>query len=84
MSRVGRGPARSYVESCALLDEIVGRCVRDAGFGRAVLDDPETALREYNLNEDELDDFRALRSRHRDEAAKGWAVLRAAMRGERH
>jgi hypothetical protein len=75
-----RGPARSYEESCALLDQIVGRCVRDVEFGSAVLSDPETALLEYDLNEDELDDFRALRARHRDEAAESWAAIRLAIR----
>jgi hypothetical protein len=68
---------RTYEESCALLDQIVGRCVRDVGFAIAVLADPAAALREYELNEDELDDFRALKDRHRDEAAEGWAAIRA-------
>jgi hypothetical protein len=69
-------PMRTYEESCALLDQIVGRCVRDAEFAAFVLADPEAALKEYELNEDELDDFRALRDRHRDEAAETWAAIR--------
>ena len=74
---------RSYEESCALLDQIVGRCVRDAGFASAVLGDPDGALAEYELNEDELDDFRALRARHRDEAYEGWAAIRDAIEAGR-
>jgi hypothetical protein len=70
---------RTYEESCALLDQIVGRCVRDEAFARAVLADPEAALQEYELNEDELDDFRALRDRHREEAAAGWAAIRRGL-----
>jgi hypothetical protein len=74
---------RSYEESCALLDRIVGRCVRDADFARAVLDDPEAALAPYALNEDELDDFRTLRRDHREEAMSGWAQIRLAMNSGR-
>lgn len=70
---------RTYQESCDLLDRIVGRCVRVERFGRDVLADPETALAEYELDEHELDDFRALSARHRKEAAQGWAGIRAAM-----
>ena len=70
---------RTYDESCALLDRIVGRCVREAPFADAVLNDPETALREYELNEDELDDFRALKTRHRDEASETWSAIRGGM-----
>jgi hypothetical protein len=68
---------RTYEESCALLDTIVGRCVRDVGFATSVLRDPEAALKDYELNEDELDDFRALKDRHCREAAESWAALRA-------
>jgi hypothetical protein len=78
---------RTYEESCALLDRIVGRCVRDEAFGYAVLADPDAALSDYELNEDELDDFRALKARHRDEAAATWAAIRMAMeavRARRH
>jgi hypothetical protein len=74
---------RSYEESCGLLDRIVGRCVRDGAFASAVLEDPEGALAEYELNDDELDDFRALAARHRDEAAEGWAAIREAIEAGR-
>jgi hypothetical protein len=70
---------RTYDESCALLDRIVGRCVREAHFADAVLHDPETALKEYELNEGELDDFRALKARHRDEASETWSAIRNGM-----
>ena len=42
-------------------------------------DDPETALKEYELNEGELDDFRALKTRHRDEASETWSAIRGGM-----
>lgn len=70
---------RTYEESCALLDLIVGRCVRDEEFAKSVLVDPETALKEYELNEDELDDFRALKNRHSDEAAQAWTAFRLGL-----
>jgi hypothetical protein len=71
--------SRTYEESCELLDEIVGRCVRDADFAEAVLDDPERALRDYLLNPHELEDFVALKTRHRKEAATAWRAIRSAM-----
>jgi hypothetical protein len=79
---------RSYDESCALLDRIVGRCVREASFANAVLANPELALKEYELNEDELDDFRTLKARHSDEASQTWSAIRegmaaAQMKGQR-
>lgn len=67
---------RTYQESCTLLDGIVGRCVRESDFAAAVLDDPAAALREYDLNGDELDDFLALRADHKDEAAETWKTIR--------
>jgi len=70
---------RTYDESCALLDRVVGRCVRDAAFAASVLENPESALAEYELNEDELDDFRSLKARHRDEAAEAWHAIRTGM-----
>jgi hypothetical protein len=70
---------RSYDESCRLLDSIVGRCVRDAAFGDAVIADPEAALAAYRLEEHELDDFRALSTRHSDEARAAWSSIRAAL-----
>jgi hypothetical protein len=70
---------RTYDESCALLDRVVGRCVRDAAFAASVLEDPESALAEYELNEDELDDFRSLKARHREEAAEAWHAIRSGM-----
>jgi hypothetical protein len=70
---------RSYEESCALLDQIVGRCVREPQFSERVLADPGEALREYALTEDELDDFHALRAGHLAEAIEVWAAIRARM-----
>jgi len=70
---------RTYDESCALLDLIVGRCVRDSAFAESVLAEPEIALAEYELNQGELDDFLALKARHRDEAAETWAAIRSGM-----
>jgi len=70
---------RTYEESCVLLDQIVGRCVRDLTFAESVLANPEVALKEYDLNEDELDDFRAIKAKHSDEAAEGWAAIRIGL-----
>lgn len=70
---------RSYEESCALLDGIVGRCIREADFAERVLANPEAALREYQLEEHELDDFRELKKDHREEAAEGWRAIREGM-----
>jgi hypothetical protein len=70
---------RTFAESCALLDKIVGRCVRDAAFADAVLDDPVVALAEYHLDPEELADFVALQKGHRAEAAAGWAAIRSGM-----
>lgn len=70
---------RTFEESCAYLDEIVGRCVRDAAFSDHVLSDPEAALADYGLSVDEMDDFRALRDRHFQETRLAWATLRVAV-----
>lgn len=67
---------RTVEESTALIDTIVGRCVREAEFGARVLENPEVALAEYQLNEAELDDFRALKAQYADLAAEKWAILR--------
>ncbi len=67
---------RTTEESCALIDQISGRCVRDPEFARRVMADPETALIEYDLEPDELEDFVVLRERHREEAMRGWARVR--------
>jgi hypothetical protein len=70
---------RTYEESCAHLDKIVGRCVFDAEFAASVLADPEAALKAYNLTEDELDDFRVLKRRHLAEASSGWTAIRIGL-----
>jgi len=72
---------RTFEESCAYLDEIVGKCVRDAGFACAVLDQPEVALATYGLTDDEMDDFRALSKGHREDARQAWARLRTTLYG---
>ena len=70
---------RTFDESCVMIDRIIGRCIRDAAFAERVLEQPEAALAEYRLEEHELDDFRALKTRYKQEAAEGWARVRAAM-----
>lgn len=70
---------RTYEESCELLDRIVGRCIREADFAGDVLADPENALSGYGLNEDEMDDFRALKAEHEQEAAIEWDKIRQGM-----
>jgi hypothetical protein len=66
---------RSIEEETKLLDEIVGRCVRDPEFGRRALLDPQTALAEYNASEGLVDDFRAL-AEHGDDTMRDWLQLR--------
>ena len=70
---------RTYEESCALLDSIVGRCIREADFAARVIADPEAALVEYQLDEDELDDFRSLKARHSEEALETWTAIRTGV-----
>jgi hypothetical protein len=74
---------RTVEQSTALIDEIVGRCVRDAAFAERVLADPERALAEYRLTQGELDDFRALRAQRALDARKQWDYLRAIFGGAR-
>ncbi|KMO29887.1 hypothetical protein [Methylobacterium aquaticum] len=76
--------SRTYAQSCALLDGIVGRCVRDAAFSRQVLADPEAALAPFALTADEMEDFLILRAEHLGEAERVWTTIRdrlAAGRG---
>ena len=70
---------RSYEESCAMVDRIVGRCIREADFASATLADPDTALRDYHLNKGELSDFQVLHAEHREEAGQIWATIRNRM-----
>lgn len=70
---------RSYEQSCSLLDQIVGRCVRDPEFSSRVLENPQAALSEYALTDHELDDFLALKAGHSAEAAQVWEAIRARM-----
>ncbi|WP_434427084.1 hypothetical protein [Nannocystis pusilla] len=74
---------RSFAESCALLDSIVGRCVREPEFAERVLDEPEAALAAYGLARHELDDFLALAGDHKQEAAETWAAIRAGIEARR-
>jgi hypothetical protein len=67
---------RTTEQSIALIDEIIGRCVREAEFADRVLRDPDRALAEYQLEEDEIGDFRALRAKTADEAIVQWTHLR--------
>jgi hypothetical protein len=69
-----------FDERLALMDGIVGRCLRESDFGRQVLEDPETALKGYALSEEEMNDFRAL-AKHRDSVLRTWAELRAIFWG---
>jgi hypothetical protein len=66
---------RSIEEETKLLDEIVGRCVRDPDFGRHALLDPKTALAEYNASDGLMDDFRAL-AEDGDDTLRDWLQLR--------
>jgi hypothetical protein len=70
---------RTFEQSTRLIDEIVGRCVREPAFGRAVIHDPEQTLAAYALNEAEMKDFLALRAQLGDEALGQWAQLRASL-----
>jgi hypothetical protein len=70
---------RTVEESCVLIDTITGRCVREPEFGLRVLDSPEEALAEYELNEGELEDFQMLAAHHREYALAHWDVLRKAL-----
>jgi len=70
---------RTFEESCALLDIIVGRCIRDLHFAEQVLDDPKNALEPYHLTEDELEDFIALKRGHAVEAGQTWSSIRERM-----
>ncbi|HXU69377.1 MAG TPA: hypothetical protein VN947_08610 [Polyangia bacterium] len=67
---------RTTEESCAIIDRISGRCVREPEFAARVMADPAGALIEYDLEPDELEDFVVLQQRHRDEALRGWARVR--------
>jgi hypothetical protein len=66
---------RTREEATRVIDEIVGRCVRDPEFGKRVLSDVETTLAEYEPCEGILDDFRAL-AEFREEALAAWKDLR--------
>jgi hypothetical protein len=69
---------RTIEEATKVIDEIVGRCVRDLAYGQRVLDDPEVTLAEYEPCDGILEDFHAL-AEHREEALAGWQRLRAIM-----
>jgi hypothetical protein len=75
--------SRSYEESCKLLDQIVGRCVRDPQFSALVMADPSAALREFDLTEDELEDFLILKDAHLTEATQVWTAIRAKLETSR-
>jgi hypothetical protein len=66
---------RTTEEAIRVIDEIVGRCVRDPEYGERVLSDVEGTLAEYDPCEGILDDFRAL-AEHREEALGKWQQLR--------
>jgi hypothetical protein len=74
---------RTLEESLSLIDRVVARCVREPDFAASVLTDPDGALRDYTLNEDELDDFRALSAGDRDAILSGWAALRDSIEHHR-
>lgn len=73
---MGARMERSYEQSCKLLDQIVGRCVRDPGFSALVMSDPREALREFDLTEDEIEDFLILKEDHFAEASQVWSAIR--------
>jgi hypothetical protein len=66
---------RTAEEATRVIDEIVGRCVRDPDYAERVLTDVEATLAEYDPCEGILDDFRAL-VECREEALAGWQELR--------
>jgi len=66
-----------------MIDLLVGRCVRDPEFAAAVLADPEAALSEYALSEDELEDFRVLSKGDHRATLSGWAKLHKAIEDHR-
>lgn len=68
---------RGFEESTALIDQIVGRCVRDPEFARSVIEDPRAALAEYGLNEGEEADFTALSEQVGAAALGIWSDFRA-------
>lgn len=71
---------RTFEQSTRLIDEIVGRCVREPAFARAVIHDPEQALAvDYALNEAEMKDFLALRAQLGEEAVVQWQHLRESL-----
>lgn len=73
--------SRSVEESTTLIDSIVGRCVRDPEFARAVVSSPHSALAEYELNQGELEDFIALRRDIGEGAITTWDGLRSLVFG---
>lgn len=72
---------RDVSESIALIDNIVGRCVRDPEFARAVIADPRAALASYGLNAGEEADFLALSEKLGASALETWAGLRDSLFG---
>lgn len=72
---------RDSVASTALIDGIVGRCVRDPEFAQAVISDPRSALAGYGLDEEEEADFLALREKVGTGALTTWSALRQALFG---
>lgn len=72
---------RDTAASVALIDGIVGRCVRDPAFARAVISDPRSALAGYGLDEGEEADFLALREKVGAAALAAWSSLRQALFG---
>lgn len=72
---------RTMEEATKVIDEIVGRCVRDPQYAVRVLDHPEETLAEYDPCEGILDDFRAL-AKTRDEALSHWLEIRSFVHGQ--
>ncbi|MBI4817205.1 MAG: hypothetical protein HY791_13165 [Deltaproteobacteria bacterium] len=70
---------RSIAESTALIDRIIGRCVREPEFAKRVLLDPTATLAEYELTKPELDDFLALQ-RYSGDADEVWTRVRTGLR----
>jgi len=74
---------RTIEESLRLIDRVVGRCVREPEFAAAVLADPEAALSQYALTQEELEDFRILSEVDPGRTLSGWAELHQAIEGHR-
>jgi hypothetical protein len=57
------------------LEAVIGRAILDEGFRSALFEDPDAALVEYELTEDEMTALKAVDVESVDACAKGFARL---------